>query len=150
MSANALPIRSTNAPPSRPTFTPQAPLASLAQIHLGIDNATDPDFVDVIVPLDQRYLNIAEGAKGTIEWLLDGADTQNATFDNPAITFDGNAGPLLNATVTGDGKVLTILWANDLMNQGLSFFYCLRVVVEINGVKIPVTHDPTVHNEPPS
>src|SRR5687767_5675254 len=99
MSANALPIHSTDAPISPLTITPGESLPQLALIHLGISHPTDPDFVDVIVPEGQRYLSIVEGASGTIEWLLDGNDTQNATFDNPAITFDGNAGPSLNVTV---------------------------------------------------
>jgi hypothetical protein len=150
MSASAVPIRSTNPPTSISGLTLQSPLEALASIPLAITNPDDPDFVDVFVPNDQRYISIQEGASGVIVWNLSGDGTANATFDNPAISFDGSAGPTLNATVTEHGKVLTILWSNDLMNRGLSFYYRLRVLVEIGGVKIPVTHDPTVHNDPPT
>jgi hypothetical protein len=130
-------------------FTPE-PLAKLADIRLTILFPTKADLVDVFVPEDQRYISIGYGASGTIEWRLDGAGTEQATFDNPAISFDGNPGHGLNMEVSEDRKVLKLLWANDVMNRGLSFFYRLRVVVEIDGFKIPVTHDPTVHNDPPT
>ena len=118
-------------------------------ISLGINNPDDPNFVSLIVPVDQQYVSIHEGFNGTITWNLDGENTVNAFFDNPPISISGDC--MMPELVTQSSKTISMNWANDSSpTRGMSFFYTLRVFVVINGARIPLRHDPTVHNDPPT
>jgi hypothetical protein len=118
-------------------------------ISLGISNPTDPDLVDLVVPIEQQYISIPQGFNGTITWNLDGEGTENAHFENPPITVNGIAGtPTLSVQ---EPKTITVPWSNITTElQGISFFYTIQLLVEIGNLRIPIAHDPTVHNDPPT
>ena len=136
-------------PVSRAAAVPLNDEEDAIVISLGISNPTNPNSVGLIVPPNQQYLHVPEGFNGTITWNLDGDDTTNAFYDNPPITVSGDC--LMPELTTQTSKSITMNWANDsLATQGMSFFYTLRVFVVIDNMDIPVRHDPTVHNDPPT
>jgi hypothetical protein len=115
-------------------------------IPIGILDADNPNTVKLDIPDALRYLSVAEGFDGTIVWNLEPPPGVEAFFDNPGVNVDEHFG-----TRSNDNKTLTVDWSNtDILTRGRSFPYRLRVVVVINGLLIPVVHDPTVHNDPPS
>lgn len=118
-------------------------------ISLGISHPTDPASVGLIVPADKQYISIPQGFEGTITWNLDGDDTENAVFDNPPLTVNGVSGtPML---AVQQPKTISVNWTNTTQDLlGFSFFYTIQLHVTIGELIIPIAHDPTVHNEPPT
>lgn len=132
------------------------------EIHLGAaDPITGPVSIAVkleqdaqdrfylTLPLESEYLSIAEGFDDVLTWDLEVPAHLNAYFDNPAITFSGqNSGALL---INRQPNQVQYRWANlDDLSRGQSFYYTIHVVVNRDGMLIPVNHDPTVHNDPPT
>jgi hypothetical protein len=111
-------------------------------------NPTDPDAVALSLPVDQRYISIGVDEIATITWNLD--PEGDAFFDVPAIDFFADNTGLLSFTRNSDTSI-SIEWLNvNPAAQGRSFFYRLHVVIPIGGNLIPIDHDPTVHNDPPT
>jgi hypothetical protein len=87
---------------------------------------------------------------GVIRWNLSTTADVTVRFDNPAITFLTSPGAA--DAYCPDAVTLEVPWTNLIEHRpnGLSFYYTLHVVVTLpDGMEIPVSHDPTVHNEPP-
>ena len=118
-------------------------------ISLGITNPNNAQLVDLLVPVSQQYISIPEGFDGTITWNLDGEGTENAHFENPPLTANGVVGtPTLTVH---EPKTITVPWSNTTEElRGISFFYTIQLFVEIDNQRIPIAHDPTVHNDPPT
>lgn len=132
------------------SILPQEPLAESVTIQVSITSPTDPANVGLQIAADQRYLRVAENFDDTITWELNTSNAPGAFFDNPGIVFQNSPGPL-EIHRTPDGKQLSVFWSNvNPATRGQSFSYRLYVVVPIGGNLIPVVHDPTVHNEPPT
>lgn len=120
----------------------------LISIDLEVNNPTDPDNISLhVVNEEQRYLSIPEESARAITWTITGEN--EVRFDNPALTFTG-PDPGTTPVVSQDRKSVTIVWVNTPETQGRSFFYTLRAITTIGTATIPITHDPTVHNEPPT
>lgn len=119
-------------------------------IPVTITSPLDPANVGVQIPADLRYLRVAQDYDAKITWTLDTSNAEGAFFDNPAIVFQTSPGPL-EITLNPSRTQLSVDWSNvNPATQGVSFSYRLYVVVPIDGNLIPVVHDPTVHNEPPT
>ncbi|HYC60916.1 MAG TPA: hypothetical protein VEK79_15240 [Thermoanaerobaculia bacterium] len=103
------------------------------------------------LPIQSRYLSVVENYDHPIIFTLHGGGSE-AFFDNPGIVFLNppsffTSGSLQRVTSTR----LELHWSNvHLADRGRSFDYRIFVVVRVNGFLVPVTHDPTVHNDPPT
>lgn len=123
-------------------------------ISLGITNPDDMNNLGLSIQPEDRYLQITHGFEGTIVWNLEGESTANAQFDNPPIIFNGDPIEPTHAVSNG-GKTLTVDWSNtqQIPATGVSHFYTLEIfvefVIESVPVRMPLAHDPTVHNDPP-
>lgn len=99
------------------------------------------------VPPQYQYVSVVENYDNTITWTLD-PNGFDAMFDNPPVVFLNSPGPL---HITRGNLEAKVEWSNvDMATRGQSFSYRLRVLVRINGMLIPISHDPTVHNDPPT
>ena len=127
----------------------QEPLSESVTIPVSITSPTDPANVGLRIPPQYRYLRVIVNFDDTITWQLDDAAVSaGAFFDNPAIVFQNSPGPLL---IQRSSTQVSVDWENvNPATRGQSFSYRLFVVVPINGNLIPVVHDPTVHNDPPT
>jgi hypothetical protein len=120
----------------------------LITVELEVNNPLDPNTISLhVVNEDQRYLSIPQDCARAITWTITGEN--EVKFDNPPLTFTGND-PGTAPVVSPDRKSVTIAWANTSVTQGKSFYYTLRAITTIGNTTIPITHDPTVHNEPPT
>ncbi|HEV7763838.1 MAG TPA: hypothetical protein VGQ76_02435 [Thermoanaerobaculia bacterium] len=120
----------------------------LITVDLEVHNPADPNTVSLhVVNEEQRYLHIPQESARAITWTITGEN--EVKFDNPPLTFTG-PDPGTTPVVSPDRKSVTIAWANTSASQGRSFFYTLRAITTIDTLTIPITHDPTVHNEPPT
>jgi hypothetical protein len=138
------------APPKhspRPSHT-LLPRLTDTPIQVTVVNPHDDRTVALHIPMDQLYLRVPEEFNGQIEWTLTGAGGTEtpAIWDNPSIVFSGNVS--VAPVVSNNRKTVTIIWANT--DPGVSFTYTMNALIEIGGHLIPIRHDPTVHNEPPT
>ena len=116
-------------------------------IPVGITSTTSAENVALVVPAAMRYVSVIVNFDHTITWHLDPGNS-DAIFDDPPIVFLNNPGPLV---INRTNWTVTVDWQNvNEATRGRSFPYRLCVVVTIDGARIPVTHDPTVHNDPPT
>jgi hypothetical protein len=126
-------------------------------ITLGV-NMTDPDNPTLTVPPGERRIRVGFLASREIKYLISTAGLATGTtvtFDNPPITFaqdsvNGNVNPQF--TLDETSNTLTLNWLNDTDRtsaHGTSFYYTLHAIVVDSSRHIPVSHDPTVHNDPP-
>lgn len=133
-------------PPSGLTLTQnQQPVAGPITIDVGILNYDSPADVALHISLDHRYLMVAEYFFNKIKWNLVVPQGVTARFDNPPIEFAEADTP---TPVRVCDTVATVEWANTA--PGLSFHYTIYVVVKFGETWVLVSHDPTVHNEPPT
>jgi hypothetical protein len=136
-------------PTQRPFVNLQPPL-TVSPIEIGVEvvNPTDANTVALHIPMDMLYLRIGTDFDGQIQWTLTGPNggSTTAIWDNPSVVFNGNLS--VNPVVTNSRKTVTIDWANT--DPGVSFTYTMNALIEINNVLIPIRHDPTVHNDPPT
>jgi len=116
--------------------------------------SSDPDQpYRLQVPVDKLYLQIPWDHHTQIEWRIGTIPegVTSAMFDAPAVTMQGHLDVM---PVTTDPQSVTMSWSNadrDMSAKpvGRSFSYRLHVLVVKDGMTIPVSHDPVVHNEPP-
>jgi hypothetical protein len=148
-----IPLTELSETPGTNTATKEIPVTI-------VKYGSDPDRpYRLFIPQDKLYLEIDWEWSGTIVWRLDvthlpiGVDS--AYFDAPGVTV--HAGWDL-MTEQPDQTTITMQWWNTEQSgtarpNGRSFAYQLHVVVmtTVNGtsMKIPISHDPTVHNQPP-
>jgi hypothetical protein len=119
-------------------------------LHVRVTNPETAETIGIELDVADRYLVIGETTSAlTITWLLptDG----NVFFDNPPLYFtSGNPG----ATVTRvSGSEVRVTWPpnpENGPNGGTSFYYRLAAVARFGETLVPITHDPTVHNDPPT
>jgi hypothetical protein len=117
-------------------------------IHVGLRDHLDASLAALAIPTNLQYVSVEEDFADTITWILDVPENINAFFDNPAIEFVESTAP---TPVRMSNTVVTVDWSNtNPALQGLSFHYRINVVIEIDSVLVPVNHDPTVHNDPPT
>jgi hypothetical protein len=125
--------------PSEPSIPINLPVSLLADGRLSIPDA-------------DKYLQVDFGTTVQITWALD-ASLSDATFDKPGISMFGESipggGPL--QLEYGPGRqTVTLTWQNtnaDFVNR--SYYYRIHVIRNVNGVRLPLSHDPVVHNDPP-
>ena len=114
-----------------------------------IPSLTNPDAFHLEIPVELQYVSLIEGYDNTVTWNLIKPNGIDAFFETPAVTFDGQdtGARLIEKTASS----VQIQWMNVASERrGRSFFYTLHVVVNNNGLLIPVNLDPTMHNEPPT
>jgi hypothetical protein len=114
-------------------------------INIGILNPTVADAVALDISMANRYLIVAENFLGKIRWNLNVPSGVTARFDNPPLEFAEIDTP---APVRVSDILATVDWANNA--PGLSFHYTLYVLIEIDESLVLISHDPTVHNDPPT
>lgn len=130
-----------------PLMTLQQPFPEAFTIPVIITDGTT-SAAKVCVPQELKYASVAEDFDGTITWDLDVPTGVIAKFDDPPIQFYG--GDPFPVTRVSDTRA-TIGWANPAgANRGKSFNYRLNVRFIINDLVVLVSHDPTMHNEPPT
>jgi hypothetical protein len=134
-------------------FTPVQSITVGPDVHVTITLK----IVDGVVGYDvsQSYIRVPRETMQSIIWTIDRSllpfDIKVA-FDNPAITLFGGEFFQRTGELTAQ-----IDWTNMPSQEGRSFYYTLRMF----GAKIDATtgelkdffaisHDPTIHNEPPS
>ncbi len=111
---------------------------------------------DFTFAVDQTYISIDQNTIATIRFRIQAPDLPPGCavrFDRPAITFAGEEG---NGLVTSaDPDQVTMTWINDEDHAGRSFFYRIHMVGSRPAFgggteKFTLSHDPTIHNDPPS
>jgi hypothetical protein len=114
-----------------------------------VGNLTSPDSFRLDIPTEFLYVSVIENYHNTITWELVPQTGIDAFFDTPAIDFPGQD---TGSTLVEKTRSKVILqWMNvSPERRGRSYYYTLHVVVNAGGILIPVNHDPTVHNEPPT
>jgi hypothetical protein len=97
----------------------------------------------------QLYINVPIGDVLTITYTLDIPGGQNVVFDQPPVTVSNSSAPAI-VRVSNTVAQMTIdntTW----QTQGASFYYTIHAIwVQSPTVQIPLSLDPTVHNDPPS
>jgi hypothetical protein len=122
-----------------------SPFAQNVVINVRIRNYTDVNTVALEIDSDLLYVRVVENFSGTITWNLDVPKGATAFFDNPGIQFVESSAP---KPVRITNTQVVVGWTNS--QPGVSFHYRINVVIQIGSVLVPVRHDPTVHNDPPT
>lgn len=124
-------------------------------------NMSDPDNPVLTVPAKDRRLIVDFGSTLDITYQIPPElpeTVTEVTFDTPAITFaqDGlnySINPPAEVDPTSTPTSLKLTWTNATNRSsvnGTSFYYTLHAIVtDTANRRIPVSHDPTVHNDPP-
>jgi hypothetical protein len=151
---------STSIPVSTLAVTPHSQVRSdpvTINISVVEDKSGDPNRpYRLQVPQEDLYLCMAWTYENMMSWKLTPpfpAGVASAEFDQPAISFLTSPA-VLAPFCTEDRTELRMPWTNvddNIRPFGMSYFYRLHVVVTTTtGLRISVSHDPTVHNEPPN
>lgn len=126
----------------------QPPFDQAFTIPIGIANPTSPANAALTIDLALRYASVVENFDDTITWELDVPTGVVAKFDNPPIQFV-NGSPFQVERVSD--TLATVSWSNPPGSaRGLSFNYRINVLLYIDDLVVMVSHDPTIHNEPPT
>lgn len=114
-----------------------------------VGSLTNPDHFHLEIPVELLYVSLIEDYNNTVTWNLSAPIGIDAYFDTPAVDFPGqDTGAMLLEKTNSSVK---IQWTNVSQDRrGRSYYYTLHVVVNLNGLLIPVNLDPTMHNEPPT
>jgi hypothetical protein len=118
----------------------------------------DPENPVLRVPAQYRRLVATFGSSLDITFQVPVVEGVTVTFDTPAITFaqdavNGSVIPTYDVDPTSTS--LKMAWTNatnrSSFPNGTSFYYTLHAIVTDNITNriLPVSHDPTVHNDPP-
>lgn len=105
--------------------------------------------------VDQTYLVVPKDTQGRIRLVINANLDKSSVvrFDIPAVSFIG-AQPHAMVNRLSDTEVV-MDWVNDEGYQGRSFFYRIHMVGQRtlqDGTVLltAISHDPTIHNDPPS
>ena len=112
-------------------------------IPVGVD-VSKPDEPTLLIDVSNRRLPVPWLGTRTFNFTI--TNNANLTFDKPAVTFVGDFHP----SVTWAEQNCSFEWSNSTSGSyGLSYYYRIHALYNSNGTLIPVSHDPTVHNESP-
>ena len=99
------------------------------------------------VSVDNPFVQVSKGGTAAIRFYLE-TELSEVFFDNPAITIIGN--PKSNFTIERSAGEVLVTWPNTTPDEfGLSFYYRLHLLRQVNETFLPLHHDPIIHNDPP-
>jgi hypothetical protein len=112
-----------------------------------INIAVNVDYAGEVTS-DKPYVGVLAGETRDIVWTLT-SELPNVTWDTPPVTMFSQG---VNPAVEVEGPTARMRWSNDdPAKQGLSFHYRLHLLMKVNPTLIiPLSHDPLVHNDPPT
>ena len=97
----------------------------------------------------QLYLNVPIGDVLRITYELVVSNGQSVVFDQPPITVSNSTEPAI--VRISDTVAQMTIDNTSWQTQGASFYYTIHAIwVQSPTVRIPLSLDPTVHNDPPS
>lgn len=146
--SSGAPVNAINAASGLALADVQPPFAHAFTVPIGIADPTSPANAALTIPLALRYASVVENFDDTITWDLDVPTGVVAKFDNPPIQFvDGSPFPVDRVSDTR----ATVAWSNPPgTGRRFSFNYRINVLLYIDDLVVMVSHDPTIHNEPPT
>jgi hypothetical protein len=94
------------------------------------------------------YHQLPEDSVTLLNWVLDAPP--NFRFDTPGIMFLGDQPNM--ARFAEQAKEISVVWVNSPHVASRSFPYRVMLLRTNlgDGTTTPITHDPVVHNDPPS
>ncbi|HYK03344.1 MAG TPA: hypothetical protein VE974_16410 [Thermoanaerobaculia bacterium] len=111
---------------------------------------TPPSGVGRILSVDPQnlFINVPTGQVMVITYTLTD-ELASVVFDNPPLTITNNSAPISIARTSSTTAQMAVDNTN-WQNEGASYFYTIRAIwTNPDNVQIPISLDPTVHNDPP-